>query len=515
MGVHGLYLIEAFLGHIRSADIRYRSTGRDVNLLYDEWRAHLECEKGTGQMYLSWNERPMQNLLIVHGTRGVMQIDCFLQSCTVRKAYPAPRPVQMIVGAVSTSLSTIGAVVRNTFRFATGKLVASPGIHHGACEFYRAVAAGTAPPVLPEEGRRIAAVVQPAAARADADWQRFFAASRFPAPASILVTGANGFLGRALVHRLLESGKKVRVLVRRPMPEWEADPNLQVIYGDLGDPKVVDCAVHGVSTVYHVGAAMKGGRASFQCATVAGTQNVVDAALKHGVKRMVYVSSITILDYAGYNGQPMNESSPIEPHPDWRGAYTESKVKAEQIVIDAIGKGLPVVIIRPGQIFGRGAEMVPPYGTLALGGRWVVVGGGRIPLPLVYVEDVVDALLSAAEREGVCGKTFQLVDDVRLTQREYIDICRRHLGERLRVKYVPRLVFSVAGIGIGALGALLKRSVPLTKYKVASIRGVNTFDCSAAREQLGWMPRVGAKRGMELMFSATENSATHIYAATP
>src|SRR5215472_14446694 len=120
---------------------------------------------------------------------------------------------------------------------------------------------------------------------------------------------------------------------------------------------------------------------------------------------MVYVSSITLLDYAGHGGAPMNEASPIEPHPDWRGAYTESKVQAERIVLDAVAKGLPAVILRPGQIFGPGAETVPPYATLALGGKWVVIGSGNIPLPLVYVDDVVDALLLAASRD-VCGRIF-------------------------------------------------------------------------------------------------------------
>jgi nucleoside-diphosphate-sugar epimerase len=199
----------------------------------------------------------------------------------------------------------------------------------------------------------------------------------------------------------------------------------------------------------------------------------------------------------------MNEASPLEPHPDWRGAYTESKVQAEQTVMDAIEKGLPAVILRPGQIFGPGAETVPPYGTLAMAGRWIVVGGGKIPLPLVYIDDVVDALLLAAKRDGVCGRILQLVDPERITQREYIDRCREHLGDQLRVMYVPRPVFYAAGIAIGALGALLRRSVPLTRYKVSAIRGVKTFDCSAAREHLGWTPQVGVGTGMDLMFAPT------------
>ncbi|MBZ5595218.1 MAG: NAD-dependent epimerase/dehydratase family protein [Acidobacteriia bacterium] len=501
IGVHGLYLLEAFLGPVRSADIRYASTGRDVKLLFDEWRATVNCENGTGHMYLSWNERPMQNLLIVHGTLGVMQVDCFLQCCTVRKAYSAPKPVQIILGAVSTSVATLAAVTRNTFRFATGKLVPSPGIHRSVCEFYRSVAAGLAPPVSPGEARRIIEVLQPAAARADADWQRFFAPSRSPGTASVLVTGAGGFIGRALINRLRESGKRIRVLSRRPIPGWDTDSDLQVVYGDLGDPEIVHRAVEGVSTVYHVGAAMKGGIADFHSATVVGTQNVVDAALKYGIRRLVHVSSITVLDYAGHRGAPMTEESPMEPHPEWRGAYTESKLRAERIVLDAIGKGLQATIVRPGQIFGPGAEMLPPYGTIALAGRWVVVGTGNILLPLVYIDDVVDALVLAAQRDGVCGKTFQLVDRERLTQRQYIDHCRERHGQKIRVVYVPRPAFYAAGIGIGALGRLLRRSVPLSRYRVSSIRGIETFDCSAARELLGWAPRIGVKRGMKLMCS--------------
>ena len=511
IGVHGLCLLEAFLGPVRSADIRYASTGRDVKLLFDEWRATVNCENGTGHMYLSWNERPMQNLLIVHGTLGVMQVDCFLQCCTVRKAYAAPKPLQIILGAVSTSVATLAAVTRNAFRFATGKLVPSPGIHGCVREFYRSVAAGLPPPVSPDEARRIIEALQPAAARADSDWQRFFAPSRSIGGASVLVTGASGFLGRALINRLRESGTRIRVLVRRPIPDWDTDPDLQVVYGDLGDPAAVDRAVEGVSTVYHVGAAMKGGIADFRSATVVGTQNVVDAALKYGIRRLVHVSSITVLDYAGHRGGPMTEGSPIEPHPEWRGAYTESKVRAERIVSDAIAKGLQATIVRPGQIFGPDAEMIPPYGTIALAGRWVVVGSGNILLPLVYIDDVVDALLLAAQRDGVCGKTFQLVDGERITQRQYIDHCREHLGEKIRVVYIPRSAFYAAGIGIGALGGMLRRSVPLTSYRVASIRGIGTFDCSEARERLGWVPRIGVKRGLELMCSRP-SPASHTWA---
>jgi 2-alkyl-3-oxoalkanoate reductase len=92
LGVHGLYLLEAFLGPIRRADTRYYASGiGDPNLVFDEWRTLVETDRGTGQMYISWNVRPIQNELVIHGTKGVMHVDCYLQVITLRKTYPAPK----------------------------------------------------------------------------------------------------------------------------------------------------------------------------------------------------------------------------------------------------------------------------------------------------------------------------------------------------------------------------------------------------------------------------------------
>src|ERR1041385_1134545 len=115
LGVHGLYLLEAFLGAVRHADIRYYASGiGDPNLVFDEWRAMVECERGAGQMYISWNVRLMQNELVIHGTRGVMHVDCYLQTVTLRKTYPAPKPVQRILGAGLNSLAMLWKVTANT-----------------------------------------------------------------------------------------------------------------------------------------------------------------------------------------------------------------------------------------------------------------------------------------------------------------------------------------------------------------------------------------------------------------
>jgi 2-alkyl-3-oxoalkanoate reductase len=499
IGVHGLSLLETFLGEIRDVNVRAMATGRDPYLTFDEWHGLVECEKGTGHMYMSWNVRPIQNELIIHGTRGVIHVDCYLQVCTVRKQMPAPTMIQRIISGTANSASTLVKVSGNVLRFATGRLLPSPGIGVSVVKFYEALLAGAAPPVSAEEGRRIVArateATRTAVAEKDALLER---AGIVPPPARILVTGGSGFLGRALVSRLLKSGEPIRILSRRPLPQFEGNPNAQVVLGDLGDPEFVDRAVEGVEIVYHAGAGMKGGKEAFEAGTVWGTKNIVAACLRHKVARLVHVSSLSVLDQAGHKkGTPVTEASPTEPHPALRGAYSQTKLTAENIVLDAIrNQNLPAVILRPGQIFGPGAEKTAPSGVIGLGSRWLVMGNGSLPLNLVYVDDVVDAMLLAGTQKDVCGRVFQLVDPDTATQKDYIEAAVRYNAGAIKAIYAPKAVLFTLALGVEILGRLLKRQVPLSRYKIQSLAPIAPFDGSAARDKLGWTPLVGTRDGL-------------------
>ena len=329
--------------------------------------------------------------------------------------------------------------------------------------------------------------------------------SAAPSP-RVVVTGASGLLGRALLRRLrARPVGVVRVLLRRPAPELAADPNIDVAYGDLGDPEAVDRAVRGVELVYHVGSAMSGGKEAFEAGTIRGTRNVVAACVRHGVKRLVYVSSIIVMDHAGHQpGTLIDESYALEPKPELRGLYTQAKLKAEASVHDAIRhEGLRAVIVRPGQIIGPGTEKVSPSGVIDFAGRWIVVGDGRLPLASVYIEDLVDALLLAAEQEGVEGLTFHVVDVTHpVTQNDYIDACRRAAGAKLRVSYLPESVLMIAAALAGLVTRVTKVDLALSPYRLRSSRPLGPFEIRAARDILGWNPRVGARRGLELGVSA-------------
>jgi nucleoside-diphosphate-sugar epimerase len=329
--------------------------------------------------------------------------------------------------------------------------------------------------------------LEPACREADARRDRELRVKEPLEPRRILVTGASGLLGRALVERLRANGESVRVLVRRASPHLEQLPGVQVVYGDLGDPEAVDRAIAGVRLVYHAGATMRGRWAEFEAGTVKGTSNVVDSCLKHDVERLIHVSSLSVLDYAARSTcAVVDENAPIEPYPEKRGSYTRAKLLAERIVVDAFRqRGLRGVVVRPGQIIGPGYETASPYGTIALAGRWIAIGSGRLKLPLVHVNDVVDGLIAAAGRPDVCGSIFHLVDSTPVTQREYIANCREEARGPIRVSYIPRMALLAVGTALDVVGAVVKRNLPLTSYRIRSIREL-TFDCSAARRRLGW-----------------------------
>jgi nucleoside-diphosphate-sugar epimerase/predicted dehydrogenase len=505
IGVHALYLMEAFLGEIRNVEARYSGTGRNIHLLFDEWSALVECERGTGQFRLSWAGRPIQHLLWVHGTRGNILLDLYIGSCVTFNKLPLPKPVEAILNSITSASHSVLQALWNSIRVATGQLPPGADIDRSINEFYTALSTGSTPPVSTTEGKRMVRWVEKVAREADAQEPPQSQTHGVHKPASVLVTGATGFLGRALVDRLLSKGERVRVLTRRnSIGSGGIHPCVDVFTGDLGDPDAVDRAIRGVSVVFHLGAATNGSLEDYECGTIWGTKNVVDSCLRHRVGRLVYVSSLSVLQYASLpSDKAIDESSTLEPFPKKRGHYASSKLKAEQIVKEAVRtEGLNAVILRPGSIFGPGAESVPPYGIVSMGNHWIVMGNGKTLLPLVYVEDVVDALVRSAECGEAAGEVIQLVDPNQINQEEYLQFCSTK-NPQIKTHHVPMLFLYCAAIAWESLGRIARIEVPLTVYRLRSIKPRVKFDCVAAQKILGWRPQVGLSRGLDKTFRET------------
>lgn len=499
LGVHGLYLLRECLGEILDVDAAFRTHGGDPNLAFDEWHARVRCERGTGRIYLTWNVQPLQTVLTLHGTRATVRADVGLMYTAARRVTPLPKAVERMVNALQDGVPAVWAVPRNAVRFAAGRLRPYQGLRNFVAAFYRALETGAPLPATAEAGRSVVRWVESAARPADAAKAERDARFRGSVEPAIVVTGASGFLGRRLVARLLADGERVRVLVRRPPAE--ADPRVEVVLGDLGDRDAVDRAVRGATLVYHLGAAMHGGWAEHQRGTIGGTRHVVDACLAHGVPRLVYVSSLSVLHNAALPGRPVDESAPLEPRAAERGAYTQAKLAAERLVVEAVReRNLPAVIVRPGAILGEGTPAVALCGGIGAGNRLIVLGDGALTLPLVHVDDVVDALVLAARVAPTDGSVFHVVDEPAVTQRQLAQELGAAAG--LRVVHLPQGLVELLARALEALGRLLGRGVPLTRYRLASAQADLRFDCTRARTVLGWAPRVGVRPGLRRLLEA-------------
>ncbi len=491
LGVHALYLFQAFLGSIEGVSAIWDSKGGDPNLAYDEWRALVRCRDGLGQFQLSWNVKPMQSQIIVQGTRGVLRIDLFLMFQALRRSMPVPKPIERVMNALTDSIQPLVDVPVGVVKFASGVVKPYQGLRDLVAAFYQALDGERPVPVTLADATAVVRWVEEVAAAAEAEHAARVARLPRSETAEVLVTGASGGLGGEVLRRLA-SGRRVRAFVRRPT--GEVPPGVDVALGDLGDPEAVERAVRGVRMVVHVGAAMKGGWDEHERATVVGTRNVVEACRRHGVKKLVHISSMSVIDWAGGNGGVLSESSPYEPHPEKRGHYTRGKLEAEKIVRAAVvEQALPAVILRPGQIFGGKIPLLTPAIARRVGGRWLVLGDGELKLPLVYLDDVVDAIVTALDGPLAGGEVIQLVDPHVLTQNE---VLARALPRAAKIVRVPPAPLFAAGWLSEAVLAALGRKSPMSAYRLKSALARVGFASERAGELLGWEPRVGVVEGL-------------------
>ena len=513
LGVHALYLMQELLGGIENVTADYQTSGlkdSDPNIHFDEWRALVRCAKGTGNIQLSWNVKPLQHLLIIQGTRGTIRADLFAMYLARRRHTPAPKAIERVVNALGESVSSAGQLTWNAAMFITGQIQAYQGLHNFVRSFYEALAAGAPMPAGVEQARPVVNWVERIARDADHAKSKFLSQYQSSTRPAVVVTGANGQIGRALVQRLIKEDEFVRLFVRRlPAPEVLDHPQVEVVLGELGDPDAVDRALTGATAVFHLGAAMGGPWEAHEAGTVTGTRNVIDSCLKHKVPKLVYVSSLSVIDWAGHpTGQPVTETSPLEPHPQQRGHYTRAKLEAERIVRAAVQeRGLPAVILRPGKIWSETGPLLDAAVGIRAGNRLVMIGDESIHLPLIHVNDVVEAIVLSTQSTFHEGEIFQFVDSDTMSREELARLYRHSREQRLQTLGLSMGVACFLARGVELLCKVLGRSAPISPYRLRSAYVGLAFDCAKAREQLGWQPRVSSAKVLRGLLKAPPVSA--------
>ena len=324
-----------------------------------------------------------------------------------------------------------------------------------------------------------------------------------------LVTGATGFVGGHLTQALLRRGDSVRVLARTAeRAATLASAGAEVRIGDVGEAEGLAGIAEGIDTVFHlVRSPTSASKAAFDRIDVRGTELMLLEARRAGVRRFVYVSTLAAYPAGGTgNGAVIDENTEFD-HTGRLGNYVQAKAQAEALVLAAgargvrDGSGLEPVVVRLGLVCGVGTSVFPAHVCQPVSRDWVILfGDGGVPLPLVYIGNAVDALILAATAPNVAGETFNVVDDDVLTQREYLALLRQTTGGRPRVVQLPRLAYYALGWASELAAAARGKEPTTNRYRIKLRLARARWDCTKARNKLGWRPRVSLRDGLRTTF---------------
>ena len=311
----------------------------------------------------------------------------------------------------------------------------------------------------------------------------------------VLVTGATGFVGRALVDRLLKERWRVAALVRRGSNfEGLKRKGVKLFFGDVSNPDSVKGAVKGVDIIVNSAAALPYHNLpdkKYWEANVYGVKNVIQAAKISGIKRLVHISTVGI--YGATSRRGASERSKTE----LSGVYSRTKFEGEKIVWKYIKEGFPATIIRPTIAYGPG-DIRPGFLNLFVfikKGMFVPVGKGDNFFHTIYVGNLVDALMLAATKDAAIGEDFIIGDDPCPTMKELVEVIAKVQGKRLPNFYLPRWIAFASGIFFDFINKA-GLPVPLTTKRVKFITENKKFKINKAKKVLGYKPRVGLEQGV-------------------
>ena len=323
-----------------------------------------------------------------------------------------------------------------------------------------------------------------------------------------LVTGGGGFLGGAIVRKLLERGNTVRSFSRGKYPDLEK-MGVEQIRGDLGNPDAVAKACTDIDVVFHVAAkaGVWGDYKQYYNVNFIGTKNVIKACLSKGIASLIYTSSPSVV-FDGTDMEGVDETTPYPEH--YHAFYPETKAMAEKIVVKAAKKGLKTVSLRPHLIWGPGDTNFAPR-ILARAKKLRIVGDGRNRVDTLYIDNAADAHLLAADRlresDKISGRVYFISQDEPMNLWEMINAILDAGG----LPPVTRSISQNTARRIGALLEFIYRTFRLpgepkmTKFLAAELGTSHWFDISAAKTDLGYKPEVSTKEGLKRLSGWLEN----------
>lgn len=322
--------------------------------------------------------------------------------------------------------------------------------------------------------------------------------------ASALVTGGGGFLGTALVRRLVERGVQVRSLSRSRYPHLAAI-GVQQFSGDLRNLESVEAACRGMQVVFHVAAktGIAGPDREFFEINTTGTRNVIRACRTQGVERLIYTSSPSVvIGSSGVSGGVESLPYPVK----YLAPYPASKAQAERDVLGENSPHLATCALRPHLVWGPGdPHLIPRVLAAVRAGRLAIVGAGTNRVDLTYVDNAVHAHVLAAEylapQNATAGQAYFIGDAEPVVLWEWINT----LLERLGLPPVTRRVSYPKAAAAGALLELVHALFPrlreprMTRFLALQFAKDHYFLHDKAERDFSYRPVVSNRSGLDLL----------------
>jgi nucleoside-diphosphate-sugar epimerase len=315
----------------------------------------------------------------------------------------------------------------------------------------------------------------------------------------VLVTGGGGFLGKALVKKLMECDYAVTSFSRHHHKTL-AQMGVPQISGDLTDAAAVKQAVKGMQTVFHVAAkpGVWGPYETYHAVNVTGTEHVIAACLAQGVKRLIYSSSPSVV----FDGSDMENADESVPYPkSYLAPYPETKAAAEKLVRQSAQQGLDVIILRPHLIWGPADNHLLP-GILKRAKRLRIVGRTDDLMDTIYVDNAALAHVLAAqklkENSSLSGNIYFISQDDPVSKWEMVNAFLDAAGlPPVRRRVSARTAYA-AGWCFEKIYHLLgiNSEPPMTRFVAKELATSHWFDITRAKNDLGYVPEISTQEGL-------------------
>jgi predicted dehydrogenase/nucleoside-diphosphate-sugar epimerase len=507
---HPLYVMLPYIGKPQEIKVMEKSFGELPQNISDELRIIIKGERAFGVLTFSFAAKPHLQFLRVYGTKMLVNVDFNTMTTTLHPVSHLPKAAQKAIYNLSASWQLFTSTVSNVWNFGRGKLRPYQGMKVLIHRFYDAIQGKGEVPVSKEEVLMVIETMDEIfrqVKNTKLSFDPIIPIRNLGTPGKetkILVTGATGFLGKRLVELLVQKGYFVRALARKLSNiEKLKSLNVEILFGDVTSSESVKPAFDGIDYVIHTAADTSGGEEEGQLSTIQGTKNIIDLCEQFKIKKLIYISSCSVYGVSDYkSGQIVTEESSLERFPLERGHYSHAKLEAEAIVRQAMGKGvIQIVCLRPGTIFGPGGEIFTPMMGFSSGNKlFAIIGNGKFILPLVYIDNLIEAIVTALKEEASIGKIFNVVDPEKLTKKEYVEGLLKKLYPDSRYIYIPYRLLCLIVFIQEMTFKILKRKPFLTRYRLKSSQKNIIYNASKIREQLNWNPPVSVKEGLDRLF---------------